>query len=293
MTNVVPFDELENEREIEAYQIGLPRIVLEGKDDLRLFKTYWFSHLTDSFDFVKAEDIADGGGCSAVREAVARSRLNNIPAFGFSDRDHLFKTQNWNLLFSVDDDEFRVGTSDVHFYTTLRWEIEAYLLEPDLLPAWLRSHRRPPASDAHCATALAQAVDECEHLLRASQFFATAHVVGVEVKLEYFSDKEAQQLVEASNIALGRLQGSTDVAVGVGTLVEEVLRLAPHELSARLRWLLRYVDTKRLLIRLARRFAAEREIRWPLAELMRFGNLRPVELERRLNALKQTLTNSV
>lgn len=292
MANVVPFDAFDDEEEITVYQTGLPRIVLEGKDDVRLFKTYWFPHMIDSFEFVEAADLAEGGGCTAVKQAVLISRDQNIPAYGFADRDHLFRSKKWELLFATDEDAFRAGTADDAFYTTLRWEIEAYLLEPDLLPSWLRSHRSPPGNPAMCAAAVNYAIDECEYLLGTSGFFAAAHHCGIATKTEQFGDKAAHELAAACDKALAKFGDGAGAGVTAGTVAElvvEALSQAPYAPDDRLRWLLRYVDTKRLLLRLSRRFEAQKEIRWPFAELMLHSNRRPRELEQRLEALRDTL----
>jgi hypothetical protein len=184
---------------------------------------------------------------------------------------------------------FRAGTKDDAFYTTLRWEIEAYLLEPDLLPSWPRSHRSPPGNPAMCAAALANAIDECEHLLQTSGFFAAAHHCGIATKPEHFADKVAHDLAAACDEALVKLEIGAEAANVVSDLVGAALAQAPLGLDDRLRWLLRYVDTKRLLSRLSRRFEAQKEIRWPFAELMLQRNRRPRELEVRLECLRDTL----
>jgi hypothetical protein len=289
MSNVVPFEEFDNEHEIAAYQIGLPRIVLEGMDDVRLFRTYWFPHMIDSFEFVEAGDIVDGGGCTAVKEAVTKSKQDNIPAFGIWDRDTFFRTMDWNALFEVDDAAFCVASSGQDFYTTLRWEVEAYLLEPDLLPAWLRSHRRPPGNAAQCAAAIEIAVDECEHLLRAHRFFATAHQCGKPIPPAYFLDCPTHKFMAACDEALSKLTHDGSLVAAVDGYVEAIIRAAPSDPPGRLLWLLRYVDTKRLLARLTKRFKAEPEVRWFLAELMLQGNRRPSEIERKLLELRDTL----
>jgi hypothetical protein len=289
MANVVSFEEFEDEREIAVYQAGLPRIVLEGKDDVRLFRTYWFPHMLDSFDFVEAADIVDGGGCTALRDAVLKSRQDNIPAFGFSDRDRLFRTREWDLLFTTDDAAFAAGTANDEFYTTLRWEVEAYLLEADLLPSWVRSHRRPPGGAMQCAAALAQAIEECEELLRAHRFFAAAHACGVKTEPQHFGDKKATDLPAVCAKALDKLEGGAEIADKVDPLVQTIMDEAPGSPPDRLQWLLRYVDTKRLLYRLEKRYRAEPEVRWFLAELMLQGDRRPREIERRLLELRDQL----
>jgi hypothetical protein len=282
MSNVISFDQFESEHDIEPYQLGLPRIILEGQDDVRLFSQYWFTHLIDTFKFVEAGDVVDGSGCTAVRNAVEASIAENIPACGIADRDHLFRTKDWPALFETDDDAFFATTSDDDFYTTLRWEVEAYLLEPDLLPSWVRSHRNPPGTDALCNQALAHAIDECEHLLQTHSYFATAHHVGKKINPQHFKGISTPELPAACTNALNNLAHDGSVVHVLVPLVSQVLASAPTEPGARLRYLLRYVDTKRLLDRLACRFAAEPEVRWFLAELMRRSNERPAEIERRI-----------
>ena len=43
MSNVQSFDNFADDEQIVAHQLGLPRIVLEGKSDVELFREYWFT----------------------------------------------------------------------------------------------------------------------------------------------------------------------------------------------------------------------------------------------------------
>lgn len=290
MSDVVSFNDLSTQ-DIAAYQLGLPRIVLEGGSDVRLFEQYWFGHLIDTFDFVAAGAIVGGNGCTAVNIAVEKSRADNIPAFGIVDRDHLFRARQWADLFEVDSTAFAARTRDAHMYTTSRWEIEAYLLEPHLLPAWVRSYRAPPGSDAQCSSAVAGAIEEAEQLLRAIGFFATAHTIGRKCPAKYFVDVETGALVSAASAALAGLEADEGAAREVEALVDAVLTQAPTESHERLRWLLCYVDTKRLIYRLTRRYAAKSDVIWFFAELMKQGNARPRELEERLTELQRRVNS--
>ncbi len=289
MSNVVSFEEFEDEQEIAAYQIGLPRIVLEGSDDVRLFRSYWFTNLIDSFEFVEAADIVDGGGCTAVQEAVRKSKENNIPAFGITDRDTFFQSRQWASLFAIDDVAFSAAGSGTDLYTTLRWEVEAYLLEPDILPAWLRSHSKPPAPPAVSAKAVEKALVECEQLLRAHRYFATAHHCGVSVSDAFCCNTPASKLVEKCNQALGKLTYDHSIVAEIDAYVDAIIEAAPQDPARRLVWLLRYVDTKRLLRRLTETFRGDPEVRWFLAEMMRAGNVRPVEIESKLLEVRERL----
>lgn len=288
MSNVISLNDFENERDIEAYHIGLPRIVLEGVDDLRLFKNYWFPHLIDRFQFVEASEIVGGGGCTAVSAAVEASKQDNIPAFGFVDRDRHFRLKEWATLFDVDASAFKNATSNNDFYTTLRWEVEAYLLEPQLLSAWLRSYCQP-ARLGQISSAVARTVSECEQLLKAHRFFATAHECGVSIANEYFKDRSVSLLLTACNQALERLNHDGTVAAAVDSYVDTIIQAAPTDLGPRLLWLLQYVDTKRLLVRLTTKWRGSGDIRWFLAECMYQSNTRPEEIEQKLLEVSDTL----
>lgn len=289
MANVVSFTEFLDEREIEAYQTGLPRIVLEGVDDLRLFKTYWFPDFIDRFQFVEASEVGIGGGCTAVLAAVEASKQDNIPAFGFVDRDRFFRVKDWGTLFDVDATTFIAAASNDDLYTTFRWEVEAYLLEPEMFSAWLRSFCQPPAGSEASASAVASAVHECEQLLRAHRYFATAHDCGKPTGSGYFLDRSTDNLLSACEEELGKIDHDGTVAATVEGYVNRVLEAAPGEPGSRLRWLLQYVDTKRLLSRLSLRWRGGGDVRWFLAECMRQSNTRPTEIEQKLLAVHETL----
>ena len=96
MSNVQSFDSFADDEQIAAHQLGLPRVVLEGKSDVELFREYWFTRLTEEFDFISANDLGCGEGCTAVEKAVTLSReRDNIPAYGFIDRDWFFRQRKW------------------------------------------------------------------------------------------------------------------------------------------------------------------------------------------------------
>lgn len=291
--NVVPFDAFEDELEISAHQVALPRIVLEGGEDVVLFKRYWFFDFLDRFEFVQANDMGVGAGASAVGEAVTASQAAGIPAFGLFDRDCLFKRADWPMMFSVDDAAFDAATADAHTATNRRWEIEAYLLEPELIPRWVRSHhRQAPASQAECDSAVDRAIEECESLLAAQPYLATAHCCGVGVPDGQYCDREPHEFVAACGVDLGGLNDQLGTQGAIATHIAEVMQAAPATPADRLRWLLRYVDTKRLILRLRHRLSiGQGRHKWILAEFMEQRGMRPVELEQRLQAISPLLNS--
>ncbi len=288
MVNVASFEEFDDERQIAAHQIGLPRVVLEGQDDVRLFRMYWFRHLAGSFEFVEAKELTNAAGCSAVEAAVVASReVDGIPAFGFVDRDTFFRSKKWHLLFAIDDAAFAEATTSEDLHTTSRWEVEAYLLEPDLIASLSRSlAKRRPAAEHVGDVPLRIAIEECENLLQAQRMLGAAHVCRVKYADGHFVDLSGAEFIAACEAELSGLELGHATAAEIAERVDAVLAAAPDEPAARLRWLLRYVDTKRLIRRLSRRLEVQPEVRWFLAEMMLQSNRRPAELEGKLSQIK-------
>ena len=288
--NVVSFSEFENELQISSQQSEMPQIVLEGGEDVVLFKRWFFDYL-DRLEFVQAANLGVGAGCTAVREAVDQLQSAGVRAFGLSDRDQLFKDADWSVLFSVDDARFVAATEDEHMAVNSMWEIEAYLLVPELIPGWVRSHhRKAPASQADCEAAVARAVEECENLLRAQSWLATAHRCGERVPNGKYCECPTPLFVAACANELGNLEDLHGTAASIDAHVAEVLDRAPGPPGERLHWLLRYVDTKRLMLRLKHRLSlGNARHKWVLAEFMALHHIRPVELEDRVRSLSLRL----
>lgn len=285
--NIAMFDEFEDVHQISAVQLGLPRIVVEGMNDKRLFEQFWFTSYMDRVDFVQANELVGGSGCTAVAAAVKKSRdIDQIRAIGLVDRDWLFRNRDWDNLFSLDDAAFEAATKNDDFLTIRRWEIEAYLLEPDLLADLVKSFKRTgPGSAAECAAALGHAITEIESLFIVQRLFVACHVAGISRATNHMVHKlaaELEQECEQEMLAFTDAAGLAAVAT-VSPLLEAIMAAAPADDESRWRWLLKFVDTKRLIGRLRKRFDTIHEITWPLAALMEKSNRRPIELEQRIN----------
>lgn len=290
--NVVSFETFDNELQISTTQSEMPQIVLEGGEDVVLFKRWFFDHL-DRFEFVQAANLGVGAGCTAVREAVSRLLERGVQAYGLQDRDRLFREQEWAILFSVDDAEFAGATEEDNSAVNSLWEIEAYVIVPELIPSWVRSHHRnPPASQAECDAAIPKIVEECEHLLRAQCWLATAHRCGVRVPDGKYCDRTPAQFTTHCAAELAGFVDPDDTAAEIQAHVDAVLAHAPAAPAERLRWFLRYVDTKRLMLRLSHRLRlGSAAHKWVLLEFMSLRGLRPVELEERLDAVSKKFLN--
>ncbi len=289
MSNVQSFDSFEDDDQIAAHQLGLRRIVLEGKSDVELFREYWFTRLTEEFEFLSASDLGCGDGCMAVKEAVNVSReRDGIPAYGFVDRDWLFREKKWDAMFSADGQEFLAAVQgNESVYTTLLWEVEAYLLEPDLIPELARGHtNRGFGAAPTAANALDIAVEELEHMLRAQRLFAVAHENDKGYGDKHFLDRDGDGLHQACDDELDQFATGRERAAEFEARIQGILDAAPASKPDRIRYLLRYVNTKRFIHRLVRRLSLYPEIRGFLATVMHNAGRQPAELRQRLDEIR-------
>lgn len=280
--NVAELESFRSSEQFLAHARGLPRVILEGSSDVDLFKS-WFEDLQAEFEFLSADQVGgSGGGCTAVAPAVRYSWDQDIPALGVLDRDSLHRLWRWDLLFSTDAATLEGASGDDDVKIASLWEIEAYLLEPGLMGPWVGVQRRPlPARPQEIATALTKVLEECEALLVATPFLAAAHKGGRACDVRHFRDDRVPHIAAACGAALAA--GSEDDRVVAAEVEGHIVALraaAPSDPAERLVFLLRYVDTKRLLKRLESRLGLNADAHHALKILMAEKRLRPDELRR-------------
>lgn len=254
-------------------------MILEGQSDVALFRV-WFQELQEDFEFCAAEDVVRGGGCTAVGAAVAESTNQAIPAIGIVDRDYLHREKKWEILFSIDPSALIGAADHPEVRVTSLWEIEAYLLRPELLGSWVGVQHTPqPAPSAKVQRAMQVVVEECEGLLNAASFYASGHDCGIPYDLRHFAGEAAPNLADRCRALLGRdSQARRDSAVDIEAHLDAVRAGLPEDHAERLVYLLQYVDTKRLLYRLKLRLSLGADAHHALAILMADRGLRPEEL---------------
>ena len=293
--NIAPFDEFDNDQQIEAHQSCLVRVVLEGKTDVELFSRFWFQNLQETFDFIEASELGAGAGCTGVQAAVIHSRMeDHIPAVGIVDKDVLHRSKEWARVFSLSNAEIPADWNISTIYITSRWEVEAYLLEPDHLKPWVTfAYRDAIGSTAECERALVRTLAACEILLVAAPFTASQHEVGIEVPPGFLFD---ESLHRAQLICREKIENLGPAAKAVATQVEElvanIVANQPDDVEERLPFLLRYVDTKRLIFLLQRMLNLNlpKGKHWVfLASHMQAIGRRPLELENVLRSVAADL----
>lgn len=251
MSNVASFDEFDTDLEIDAHSRGLPRIVLEGMTDVWLFRDVWFTRYLTKFEFIPASRLTAGDGCTAVPAAVEKSWGMHIPAFGILDRDIYFRRKAWHVLYEQEEVRFRAFEASDELFVSEFWEIEAHLILPDMLEPWVIGCSRDPVQFGHLAAgALQRAIAQCDVLFEAAPYLAAMHADG-KASTGSFGELSVEQVRE---ICERGLEGLSEAANEQAQLVAEFIRLvrdaAPDEPAERLRYFLKFIDTKRLLNRL-------------------------------------------
>jgi hypothetical protein len=107
-------------------------IYVEGRDDISIYKNYWFPQLADRVSFISAEDgVVPISGCVGVERNVLAQRQVGIDAYGLIDRDAVHDIAHAN---ETDDHLYIQGnySSNPYVYYTVRWELENYLIDPDI-----------------------------------------------------------------------------------------------------------------------------------------------------------------
>ncbi len=284
MSEIVPLQAFGSSQEFQASQVDLPRVIVEGPDDLRFFEDL-FSDYTEYVVFVPAERLVGGGGCTAVGPAVTKSWTQNIPAVGVVDRDTFLRSRDWNLLFEVDPAAFEAGARTEQLFVTSVWEVEGYLVQADLLGDWVATQRNPmPATAAERASALDRTLEECEALLNAAAFYASGHAAEASYPDLHFREIKHDQLGHRCSAELANTPAMRQtLAAELETLIAKVRATAPASGSARLEFLLQFVNSKRLLGRLEHRLGLRKDAKHGLVFLMSKAKARPAELERFLD----------
>jgi len=291
--NVVSFEAFETDAQIASHQKGLIRIILEGNTDVELFQRFWFLDRLDVFEFVEARSFVEGSGCTGVISGVAKCKQQGIPAMGILDRDILFRNKNWDLLFSLDANALNSDANAAGIYVASRWEVEAYLLEADSrLSDWVSVEYLPPPGPEHiCKKALPAILQSCEDLLWTASFFASKHEAGQATNERMFYDRPLPEIQAACKAQQVTLNGvPKQVAARVEILVDAIRLAQPREDVDRLPFLLRYVDTKRLLKRLGHVLGI-RDNFWFLASLMMRVGQRPAEFDQLLSKVETRFSN--
>lgn len=269
--------EITSTSSVIAQQKSKPIIYVEGESDKRIFENYWFVDVLGKISFSITPDFQ---GCSAVVKAVALDRLTGISAFGLVDRDKLMADEKWELLRQTDDALFDSEWPYPDIKITRRWELESYLIEPEALESYLA-----PAQGGRAPRPLAEV--EGDLLSHADALIPFAALNQAMHKHRIKAPKDGYTKLDSRAIILERIKDEklvshphisgdyltnlplVDAFSGVGAL-------SPRQ---RLYGLLRAVNGKAMLDRVAKAANLKDDITYQIAKEMKQLNKVPTELD--------------
>lgn len=246
-------------------------VYVEGRDDVEILRKV-FPWREGDVLFRMPIDGSDSGGCTAVRQRVARERPQNKKVFGLVDRDYLARCQQWALFYEADDAAFRRECgSDDGFFILSRWELENYLVEAkpvrQLLENW------GGCKGLTTADAVERLLALCVFLLPISGALGVLHERGDPDGLpdKFGVDKAHACELEAAVAAYMRPKtgDGTPTRMTFAEHLEKVKAFDPgpdEDAMERVRSLLRIVDGKRLVRWIQHHFRIRQDPRFQLAD---------------------------
>lgn len=133
------FKSLNKSANVDGKYSGRKRIYLESDEDLAIFERWFF----DEGEFIefKSSSGNTSGGCTRVKGLVDKDRSLGIISFGIVDRDALMREQKWDIFWESDNEVFlNARPFGAYIRSLSRWEIENYLLEPEVIETLLKDY---------------------------------------------------------------------------------------------------------------------------------------------------------
>lgn len=267
------FKKKETTDRVEQGYFKRVRVVLESNEDLLIVGHRWFFDVGDSIEFEHADD-GQGGGANKVCRKVDEQRGNSEVAFGLVDRDAV-KVAFPPLWWETDDGVFKAARPFGDYVRVLsHWEIENYLLDPDVIEETVADIEARPIrrGDAAIATLL----DEVDAIVTLS----AADIVANKEGQSFSHDLDlcpADCLREQVKKELAELSGQ------LPDTERAIRQFAGDAHTSEQQWLgvRRLIDGKRLLrrLKLAQRRLGNQDRRLELASKLFNRNQVPIEFK--------------
>jgi hypothetical protein len=116
---------------IEQRYFERVHVILESEEDYQIVGDRWFFDVGDNITFGHADE-GEGGGASKVCSKVKTLRAGKVSSYGIVDRDAI-RTSHPELWWETDDTIFMAQQPLENVRVLCRWEIENYLLDPEII----------------------------------------------------------------------------------------------------------------------------------------------------------------
>ena len=240
-------------------------IYLESEEDISILSRQWFFDLGEKIEFRPAsDDLHKTGGSSGVLSRIAEDTGNKISSFGIVDRDTLLSHRNWDMLFETDDETYRSATPfGEHVHALLRWEIENYLFDPEIIEEYIADHEKGRKLKKK-ETVIKELQDQCHkiipHMVKSILLCENSKI---ESDSEHCHDKASKKKITEETVlaSILKFEKNTDI-------IEEKFYS-----------LLRIIDGKRLLKKMKNKYKIQNEIRFHIARKIRERDRVPGEIK--------------
>jgi len=247
---VASFKEIPTDFIGSQYEGGV-KVILESKEDVRIFSDHWFADRQDKIRFESAEEGATGGGgCHAVIRKVDEARTQRLIAFGIIDRDVLLADEKSDIFWQTDDEMFDSALPyGDHIHVLRRWELENYLLKPEAFSAELACRVSRSPSPMVSSKFLLALEDDLVDVTALTTFMVSKGKNSP--KPGFGQDHSGEKLRDAIQRHMSKMISHTDYS-HLSSDIDKIRAFSEREKEPNKRWerLTRLVDGKKALSRI-------------------------------------------
>lgn len=278
------FKSLNKSDTVDGKYSARKRIYLESDDDLAIFKR-WFFDEGEFLEF-KSSNEGEGGGCTKVIGLVDKDREMGILSFGIVDRDALMRAQEWDSFWELDDKKFVSAKPFGKYVKPLcRWEIENYLLNPNVVHALLSDYGSYSPDGIDKSWLIKNLIEHLMALVPVMAANVCLHQAGKgSLPLKFVNDEKNSDTIDKKCFSHLKKRG---VDCEFEALKKRLLSFSNGEEDSDQFWCLsRIIDGKRLICRIELEFGLREDHRFNLAKLLRERGLISVEIKTLIENIK-------
>jgi hypothetical protein len=278
------FKSLSQSHTVDGKYSGRKRIYLESEEDLAVFQR-WFFNEGEYIEFISSTE--DGsGGCTKVLAFVKKDREMDIISFGIVDRDALMREGIWDLLLEKDDEDFIKARPFGDFIIPLcRWEIENYLLEPDVIHSLLADYGNYSPKGIDKDVLAKKLLGHAVSLIPVIAANVCLHQAGKKaLSTGFISDEKKPDIINEK--CLDHLL-KNNIECGFEDFKVQISSFKSGEDNQEQFWSLsRIIDGKRLIFRYQKEFGLKEDHRFNLAKITKERNLISREIKELIEDIK-------
>ncbi len=278
------FKSLNESDNVDGKYSGRKRIYLESDEDLAIFERWFF----DEGEFIEFKSSCDtgSGGCTRVKGLVDKDRNLGILSFGLVDRDALMREQKWDVFWESDDEVFLDARPFGEYIRPLsRWEIENYLLEPDVIETLLTDYGSYSPKGIDKKKLASKLLLHSESLIPVMAVNICLHNAGIEaLPQRYAIDEKSPELI--SEKCCKHLE-TNSIKCDYEKIRQRLFSFKSGDDDFNFFWnLSRVIDGKRLFLRFDKEFGLKEDHKFHLARLIREKGCIASELDKMIQEFK-------